>query len=95
MSKDQKCFAYDERVGGACKVLIGRKENSYSRVYLCEGDSCVFKKTTKQLLRDRRIAWARINKLHPENKRHIVEVYFGGKIPEEWLTEEGGKTHFK
>lgn len=65
---EQDCFAYKNR---RCKAL---------KVNNCEGRNCGFFKTISQVEEDQRLVFKRIKSLDEVSRRHIMDLYYGGKM---------------
>lgn len=65
---EKHCFAYRN---GRCKVLTVKK---------CEGEQCSFLKTPAQVEEDKKHVFRRIKSLDEASRRHIMDLYFGGKM---------------
>ena len=65
---EKNCFAYKF---GKCKALKVRK---------CEGVSCGFFKTKSQVDEDQKRVFRRIKSLDEASRRHIMELYYKGKM---------------
>ncbi len=63
-SKETTCFAYDE---GKCKILSIAK---------CEGESCRFLKTKKEVQESEKRALERIKSLDKEDQKNILNLYY-------------------
>jgi len=65
---EQDCFAYKNR---RCKAL---------KIQKCEGTGCGFFKTKSQVEEDQRRVFKRIKSLDEVSRRHIMDLYYGGKM---------------
>jgi len=65
---EKHCFAYRN---GRCKVLTVKK---------CEGEQCSFLKTSAQVEEDKKHVFRRIKSLDEASRRHIMDLYYGGKM---------------
>lgn len=66
--KETMCFAYKN---GRCKILTVKK---------CEGEQCSFLKTASQVEEDKKNVFRRIKSLDEATRKHIMELYYEGKM---------------
>ncbi len=65
---EKNCFAYKNR---RCKAL---------KITKCEGVSCGFFKTKSQVEEDQKRVFRRIKSLDEDSRKHIMELYYKGKM---------------